>query len=29
MYESDTNTVWLSTEDLKKIIAMDELITKK
>jgi len=28
-YASDTNTVWLSTEDLKKIIAMDELITKK
>jgi UDP-N-acetylglucosamine 4,6-dehydratase (inverting) len=28
-YSSDTNTVWLSTEDLKKIIAMDELITKK
>ena len=28
-YASDTNTLWLSTEDLKKIIAMDELITKK
>lgn len=28
-YASDTNAVWLSTEDLKKIIAMDELITKK
>ena len=28
-YASDTNTVWLSTEDLKKIIAVDEPITKE
>ena len=28
-YASDTNTIWLSTDDLKKIIALDESITKK
>ena len=28
-YASDTNTVWLSTEDLKKIITLDEPITKE
>jgi len=28
-YASDTNNVWLSTEELKKIIALDESITKK
>jgi UDP-N-acetylglucosamine 4,6-dehydratase len=28
-YASDTNTAWLSSEDLKKIITMDEPIKKK